>query len=119
MFLAGILAGVTNCTLLNREQILARKRREYRDMLPQFYDIPDTERSEEGDCGSAAGEVRQQLSAFAIKAGVPLTKAGSLLLMPRTRCIRSIREMSLEPFLVRMEQFGCRYRRHSGPELTG
>ena len=30
-----------------REQILARKRREYRDMVPQFYDIPNSERSEE------------------------------------------------------------------------
>ena len=32
---------------LDREQILARKRREYRDMVPQFYDVPDSERSDE------------------------------------------------------------------------
>eukprot|EP00850_Spirogloea_muscicola_P015061 SM000112S24003 [mRNA] locus=s112:376666:379781:+ [translate_table: standard] len=30
-----------------REQVLARKRREYRDCVPQYYDIPSTERTDE------------------------------------------------------------------------
>lgn len=30
-----------------REQILARKRREYRDMVPEYYDIANGDRSEE------------------------------------------------------------------------
>ena len=30
-----------------REAMLARKRREYRDYLPQFYDIPPAERTED------------------------------------------------------------------------
>lgn len=36
-------------TLLCREQILDRKRREYRDMVPNYYDIQAAERSAEDD----------------------------------------------------------------------
>ena len=35
--------------LLCREQILDRKRREYRDMVPNYYDIQAAERSAEDD----------------------------------------------------------------------
>jgi hypothetical protein len=33
-----------------REQILERKRREYRDLVPEYYDIEATERSEDDNC---------------------------------------------------------------------
>jgi len=42
-----LLLGYLPPSTERREQILARKRREYRDMVPQFYDIPDSERSDE------------------------------------------------------------------------
>jgi hypothetical protein len=32
---------------LSREAMLARKRREYRDYLPPFYDVPPAERTED------------------------------------------------------------------------
>jgi hypothetical protein len=38
--------------------MLARKRREYRDYLPQFYDIPPAERTE--DETNALRQVRQK-----------------------------------------------------------
>ncbi len=33
-----------------RGQILERKRREYRDMVPEYYDIEAAERSEDDNC---------------------------------------------------------------------
>ena len=36
-------------TFLCRDQILDRKRREYRDMVPNYYDIQAAERSAEDD----------------------------------------------------------------------
>ena len=33
-----------------REQILERKRREYRDLVPEYYDIDVAERSEDDNC---------------------------------------------------------------------
>ena len=38
-----------DCSGLCREQILERKRREYRDMVPNYYDIQAAERSAEDD----------------------------------------------------------------------
>ena len=42
-----LLLGYAPPSAERREQMLARKRREYRDMVPQFYDVPDSERSDE------------------------------------------------------------------------
>ena len=42
-----------------REQILERKRREYRDMVPNYYDIQAAERSAEDD--TALRQVRDTL----------------------------------------------------------
>jgi hypothetical protein len=44
----------------DREAMLARKRREYRDYLPQFYDIPPAERTE--DEANALRQVSKQIS---------------------------------------------------------
>jgi hypothetical protein len=33
-----------------RDQILERKRREYRDLVPEYYDIEAAERSEDDAC---------------------------------------------------------------------
>lgn len=47
-FLQGGGKALTSC-LECREQILERKRREYRDMVPNYYDIQAAERSVEDD----------------------------------------------------------------------
>ena len=48
-----------DCSEMCREHILERKRREYRDMVPQYYDIQAAERSAEDD--TALQQVRQPL----------------------------------------------------------
>ena len=45
----GASPGSTALLCLCREQILDRKRREYRDMVPNYYDIQAVERSVEDD----------------------------------------------------------------------
>ena len=49
--------------------MLARKRREYRDYLPQFYDIPPAERTED------EANALRQVCGFSPKAGTLLFAA--------------------------------------------
>lgn len=64
-----------------REQILARKRREYRDMVPEYYDIANNDRSEE-----EMGALRQ------VSVDVPRTAPGVAFFheAPVQKCLERI-----------------------------
>ena len=64
-----------------REQILARKRREYRDMVPEYYDIANNDRSEE-----EVGALRQ------VSVDVPRTAPGVAFFheAPVQKCLERI-----------------------------
>ena len=55
----GIVWKIYHSFKMRREQILERKRREYRDMVPNYYDIQAAERSAEDD--TALRQVRDPL----------------------------------------------------------
>lgn len=74
------LAGTAvHCTC--REQILARKRREYQDMVPEYYDIANNNRSEE-----EVGALRQ------VSVDVPRTAPGVAFFheAPVQKCLERI-----------------------------
>ena len=64
-----------------REQILARKRREYQDMVPEYYDIANNDRSEE-----EVGALRQ------VSVDVPRTAPGVAFFheAPVQKCLERI-----------------------------
>ena len=74
-----------------REQILERKRREYRDLVPEYYDIEASDRSEDDNC--ALRQVRLHLT-------LPVTTKESLHAiswMNQSMYCREGRMMSLFP----------------------
>jgi hypothetical protein len=47
-FVGGVCAACCRCYCRSRQaQVLARKRREYLDMVPEFYDVDNSERTED------------------------------------------------------------------------